>query len=343
MKIALDAMGGDFAPEEIVKGAIEATKELDVEIILVGDEASIKASINNNQQRVNIIHAPQVINMYEQPALAVRRKRQSSIVIATQLVKERQASALVSAGSTGAAMAASLLFLGRIPGIDRPAIASVLPTKKGVTVLLDSGANVDCKPHNLLQFGIMGHLYAEKILKLRQPRAGLLNVGEEETKGNETTLAAFSLLKESKLIFTGNIEGRDLFNGTADVVICDGFVGNIVLKTCEGIAGALIQMAKEEVTKSYLARVGALMAAPALRKLAKRLDYTEYGGAPLLGVNGIVIICHGRSQAKAIKNAIKLAQESAKADLVSAIRASTEGLSEGTIEKPSPNITNEPS
>ncbi|HHW44976.1 phosphate acyltransferase PlsX [Desulfofundulus thermobenzoicus] len=323
MKIAVDAMGGDHAPGEIVQGAVEAVRECGQEIVLVGDREKITAILGGKPPReIEIFHAPEAIAMGEHPAVAVRRKRQSSIVQAVKLVKEGEAQGLVSAGSTGAAMAASLLGLGRIRGIDRPAIASILPNRNGQTVLVDAGANVDCKPDNLLQFAIMGSLYAEKILGIQNPRVGLLNVGEEETKGNELTLATFPLLRDSHLHFIGNVEGRDVFAGTVDVVVCDGFVGNIVLKAGEGLAAALIHMIKEEITRSWLAKMGTVMTLPALKPFSRRLDYAEYGGAPLLGVNGVVIISHGSSSARAIKNAIKRAREAVENGLVGAIRES---------------------
>lgn len=325
MKIAVDAMGGDHAPGEIVRGAVEAAREYRQEVILVGDQEKISAELGGAPPGfIEILHAPEIIAMGEHPAVAVRRKKQSSIVQAVKLVQEGKAAAVVSAGSTGAAMAAALLGLGRIRGIDRPAIASILPRRVGTTVLLDAGANVDCKPHNLLQFGIMGSLYAEKILGVLMPRVGLLNVGEEETKGNELTLAAFPLLREARINFLGNVEGRDIFAGTVDVVVCDGFVGNIVLKAGEGLAAALIHMVKEEVSKSWLAKMGTAMAIPALKGFKRRVDYAEYGGAPLLGVNGVVIICHGSSTSRAIKNAIKRAREAVENRLVDAIRTSIE-------------------
>jgi glycerol-3-phosphate acyltransferase PlsX len=329
VKIAVDAMGGDHAPAEIVRGAVEAAREYRQEIILVGDREKILAELGQSlPDHIEVFHAPEIIAMGEQPAVAVRKKKQSSIVQAVRLVKEGSAAALVSAGSTGAAMAASLLGLGRIQGIDRPAIASILPRRGGTTVLLDAGANVDCKPHHLLQFAIMGSLYAEKILGVPRPRVGLLNVGEEETKGNELTLATFPLLRQAKINFIGNVEGRDIFAGTVDVVVCDGFVGNIVLKAGEGLAAALLGMIKEEVTRSWLAKMGTVMAIPALKCFERRIDYAEYGGAPLLGVNGVSIICHGSSTARAIKNAIKRAREAVEAGLVSAIQSSIEEIAE---------------
>jgi glycerol-3-phosphate acyltransferase PlsX len=262
--------------------------------------------------------------MDEHPASSVRKKKGSSIVQANLLVKEGSAQAVVSAGSTGAAMAASLLYLGRIKGIDRPAIASVLPTMKGGTVLLDVGANVDCKPQYLLQFAIMGNLYASKILGIIKPRVGLLNIGEEETKGNELTLAAFPLLRQSGIDFIGNVEGREVFSGDIDVIVCDGFVGNIVLKTSEGLAMALKSMIKQEISCSITAKLGILLTLPSLKRFRQRIDYTEYGGAPLLGINGISVISHGSSTAKAIKNAIRVAADAVENGLVSSIRADIE-------------------
>lgn len=321
MKIAVDAMGGDFGPGEIIKGALMAANEYKQNIILVGDEEKIRAELGGNGscELISIVHAPEIIEMGEHPAVAVRRKKNSSIVRATQLVKEGVADALVSAGSTGAAMASALLGLGRIKGIDRPAIAGMLPSEKGFTVLLDIGANVDCKPQNLLQFGVMGHLYAKRVLGVADPRVGLLSNGEEETKGSEVTLAAYPLLQNAGINFVGNVEGRDIFRGTVDVVVCDGFIGNIVLKSAEGIAGALYKTLREEINRSWMAKIGFIMAVKALLRFKKRIDYDEYGGAPLLGVNGISIVCHGSSSAKAVKNGIRVAMESVDNHLVKAI------------------------
>lgn len=328
MRIAVDAMGGDYAPREIIKGALQAVEEYKLAVVLVGDEDRLKSELGacGANGLVSIDHAPEVVDMREHPAVAVRRKKNSSIVRATQLVKNGEADALISAGSTGAAMASALLGLGRIKGIDRPAIVGVLPNEKGATVLLDVGANVDCKPHNLLQFAIMGYIYSNKILGVSNPRVGLLSNGEEETKGNETTLAAYPLLSNAGINFIGNVEGRDIFRGTVDVIVCDGFIGNIVLKAGEGLASSLFKMMKEEITKSWLAKMGTVMAEPALKGFQRRLDYAEYGGAPLLGVNGVSIICHGSSTAKAIKNAIRVARESVGNNLVEAIRDSIEGI-----------------
>ncbi|MCG9969772.1 phosphate acyltransferase PlsX [Pelotomaculum terephthalicicum JT] len=324
MKIAVDAMGGDNAPGEIVKGALQAVEEYGVAVTLVGDENQVRAELGSGEAAglVNVVHAPEVIEMKDHPAVAVRRKKNSSIVRATQLVKEGEADAVVSAGNTGASMTSALLSLGRIKGIDRPAIAVVLPSEKDFTLLLDIGANVDCKPHNLFQFGMMGHLYAHKILGVDNPRVGLLSNGEEETKGNEATLAAFPLLQKAGINFIGNVEGGEIFRGTAHVLVCDGFLGNIVLKAGEGLAESLFNIMKEEIAKSFLAKLGIVMAGAALKGFQRRIEYTEYGGAPLLGVNGVSVICHGRSTAKAIKNAIRVAMESVDNSLVDAIRDS---------------------
>lgn len=325
MKIALDAMGGDYAPREIVRGAWEACKESGLKIILVGNRDSLIDCINQLGEPcdgLEIIHAEDVINMDEAPAVAVRRKKNSSIVKSAELVRNGYAQAMVSAGSTGATMAAALLSWGRIPGIVRPAIASVLPTERGVTILLDVGANVDCKPKHLLQFALMGSLYANKILGIENPRVGLLNVGAESSKGNELTQQTYPLLKESSLNFFGNIEGRDIFQGAVDVAVCDGFVGNVVLKTGEGLADTLMKMIKKEMQQSSLAKIGATLTLPAMKNLKKRLDYSEYGGAPLLGLNGVAIVCHGSSKALAIKNALYRARESVDNGLINAINES---------------------
>lgn len=316
MKIAIDAMGGDFAPEQVVLGAVDAVKNDDsIEVVLVGDEAKIKKVLADcadwDKKRISLRHAGDVIEMDEHPGVAVRRKKDSSLVVATRLVKEGECDAVLSAGSTGAAVAAALFGLGRIPGIDRPTIATPIPNLNGLTLLLDSGANVDSKPNQMVQSAIMGAIYAEYVMGINRPRVGLLNIGEEPTKGNEQALTVYPMLKELKSInFIGNAEGRDIPKGTVDVVVCDGFVGNVVLKFGEGLAKAIFKMIKEAI-KDYgiIAKVGALMLAPALKKLRKRVDASEYGGAPLLGVNGCFIICHGSSNAKAIKSAIGVAKE----------------------------------
>lgn len=312
MKIVVDAMGGDFAPEQIVKGTIDAVREYGVAVILCGDEEKVGDLVRAEGGQglpIEIVHAPEVIGMGEPPATAVRRKKNSSIVVATRLVKEGKGDAVVSAGSTGAAMAAALFILGRIKGIDRPAIASIIPTVKGLTLLIDVGANANCTPENLYQFGMMGSIYAEKIMGIPTPKVGLLNIGEEEGKGNETVQEAYELLKNSALNFIGNVEGRDITAGKADVIVCDGFVGNVVLKFGEGLARDLLQMIKEEVKKDFLARLGAMLFFSRAKGLRRRIDHREYGGAPLLGVDGVCIIAHGSSDRVAVKNAIRVARE----------------------------------
>ncbi|MBC7105090.1 MAG: phosphate acyltransferase PlsX [Firmicutes bacterium] len=325
MRVAVDAMGGDYAPAEVVAGALAAAEELGHTVILVGEEEAVKKHVRySRHRRVEIVHAPEVVTMHEAPAGAVRRKKQSSIVRAVGLVKEGLADAAVSAGHTGATMAAALFLLGRIGNIDRPAIATVIPNATGRTVLLDVGANVDCTPQNLVQFAVMGDVYAERILRVARPRVGLLSVGGEDCKGNELTLAALPLLRQAGLNFVGNLEGHDIFAGTADVVVCDGFVGNVVLKASEGLIKTLEGLLREEVSRRIAARLGVALAWTAVRSLRRRLDYAEYGGAPLLGVNGVVVVAHGRSRARAVKNAVRLAGEASLRELVAGIRERVE-------------------
>lgn len=326
MRIAVDAMGSDFAPREIILGAVAAAKEYQHEIVLVGDEAELKRILDTTgdwqKLKISVCHASEVIEMHEHPGAAVRKKKDASVVVATSLVKQGQCDAVVSAGSTGAAVAAALFGLGRIKGIERPAIATPIPNLTGTTMLLDSGANVDSKPKNLVQSAIMGSIFAEYVLGVHNPRVGLLNIGEEETKGNEQVLATYPLLKELKTInFVGNVEGRDIPKGTVDVVVCDGFVGNVVLKFGEGLAKAIMELLKEAIKSSgFLTKAASLLILPALKKLKQKMDPAEYGGAPLLGVNGGFIICHGSSKAKDIKNAIRVAGEFAAGKVVEHIR-----------------------
>lgn len=326
MRVAVDAMGSDYAPEEIVLGAIQAATEYQCEIVLVGDQSQIKQVLDKVERweelSISIYHASETIEMHEHPGAAVRKKKDASVVVATRLVKEGFCDAIVSAGSTGAAVAAALFGLGRIQGVERPTIATPIPNVTGTTVLLDSGANVDSKPKNLVQSAIMGSIYSQYILDIKTPRVGLLNIGEEETKGNEQALATYPLLKQLQTInFIGNVEGRDIPKGTVDVVVCDGFVGNVVLKLGEGLSSAIMQLIKDAVKNSgILTKIASLMVLPALKSLKKKLDYAEYGGAPLLGVDGCFIICHGSSKAKAIKNAIRVANEFTKNKVVEHIR-----------------------
>jgi len=322
LKIAVDAMGGDYAPEEIIKGAmIAAESNPDVQLILVGQKDKIKTFLSNPLPKNVALHeASEIIAMDEHPANAVRKKKDSSIVVATRLVKQGEADAVVSAGSTGAQMAAALLGLGRIKGIERPAIVTILPTPNGGKLILDVGANMDATPEQLCQYALMGSVYAKKILGIPNPRVGLLNVGSEEGKGNELAQKTYPLLKEAPINFMGNVEGRDVPYGRADVVVCEGFAGNILLKTAEGLAGVLFEQIKEKITSNMVRKLGALVIKPGLKEIAQMMDYAEYGGAPLLGVNGISIICHGSSKDKAIFNAIRVARECVQVRLIDQIR-----------------------
>lgn len=318
MKIAVDAMGGDYAPQVVVEGVVWAARELDISIILVGDKIRIEDELSKHKWEglpISIKHASQIVGMDESPGQAIRRKRDSSIKVCFDLVKSGEASAVVSAGNSGAAMAAGIFVLKNLEGVDRPAIAVIMPTKKEPVIVLDAGGNVDCKPINLVQFAIMGSVYARYILKKDNPRVGLLSNGEEEGKGTDLTRETHEIFKDrafNYFNYIGYIEGRDIFSGDMDVVVCDGFVGNVVLKVTEGVAEALISMVKEEIKASLPAKIGYLLAKGALGKVKNKVDYAEYGGAPLLGVDGIGIISHGASNAKAIKNAIRVASECAK-------------------------------
>ena len=318
MKIAVDAMGGDYAPAVVVEGAVWAAREFDVPLILVGDKTRVEDELAKHKWQglpISVIHASQVVSMDESPGQALRKKKDSSIKVCFDLVKNGEANAVVSAGNSGAAMAAGIFVLRNLKGVDRPAIAVIIPTKKEPVVVLDAGGNVDCKPLHLVQFAVMGSVYAKYILKKNSPKIGLLSNGEEEGKGNELTRETHEILKDSSfnyLDYVGYMEGRDIFSGDLDVVVCDGFVGNVVLKVTEGVAEALISMLKKEITASLPAKFGALLAKGALEKVKKKVDYAEYGGAPLLGIDGIGIISHGASDAKAIKNAIGVACECAR-------------------------------
>ncbi len=324
VRVAVDAMGGDYAPDEVVSGAMAAVLALGVEITLVGPADRITPLLGRRASAlpIDVVDAPEVIGMDELPAMAVRRKRRSSVAVALQQVRDGRASAAVSAGNTGAAMGAALITLGRIPAIDRPAIAAILPTLgKTPAILVDVGANVDCKPKHLLQFAVMGAVYAHRVLGVSSPRVGILSNGEEVTKGNDLTIRAAELLRASGLNFVGNVEGREFFSGQADVIVCDGFVGNVVLKFGEGLALSLRQIVRDEL-RGTPGRLLGLYLAPLKRRglrLWRRLDYREYGGAPLLGVNGVCIIAHGRSNAWAIRNAIRVAAEAAQRQIVQPI------------------------
>jgi len=303
-------MGGDHAPLEVIRGAVQASQEMDLPIVLVGREELLRdelRSLGVGGGRIEVVHASEVVEMCEVPGVAIRKKKHSSIRVGLNLVAEGNASAFVSAGNSGAVMAGALYVLRKIRGIDRPAITATIPTPSGPIVLIDAGANVGCKPAHLLQFGFMGDAYAKKILGISRPRIGLVSIGEEDSKGTDLTRETGALFRRTGLNFVGNVEGRDFFIGKADVFVCDGFVGNVALKTMEGMASALGQFLKNEIEKSAMAKLGVLFAGGAIRQVKKRMDYTEYGGAPLLGVKGGVVICHGSSDAKAMKNAIQSA------------------------------------
>lgn len=327
MRIAVDAMGGDNGPAVIVEGAVAAAREYGFEIALVGDKAAVERELDRSRGSglpITVRHASQVVEMGETPSQALRRKRDSSMRVAAELVRDGEASAFISAGNTGAAMAIAMFVIGVLPGVDRPAIAVVLPNAKGRTVLLDVGANVDPRPRHLLQFAVMGHVYAKDILGLAAPRVGLLSVGEEEGKGNELTREVFKALEASTLNFVGNVEGRDIYNGDVDVVVTDGFTGNVALKVSESLVDMLVSLIRDELSHDWRAKLGALLIRPAFRRFAKRVDYNELGGAPLLGINGACIISHGASPPRAIKNAIRVAAEWVKGNVNDHIRAALE-------------------
>lgn len=313
MKIAVDAMGGDFAPAVVVEGSIHASRELDIPIILVGDRERVEAELKKHKAlgdpNISVKHASEVVGMDESPAQAIRRKKDSSLRVSFDLVKGGEANAVISAGNSGAAMAAGMFLLKKIKGVDRPAIAVTLPTMKEPAVLLDVGGNVDCRPNHLLQFAIMGEVYARNVLKKDRPRVGLLSNGEEEGKGNDLTRESNALIKRASINYIGYVEGRDIFHGDVDVVVADGFVGNVVLKLSEGLVEAVTTMLKDEIMASVPSKIGYLLSKGAFQKLKKKIDYAEYGGAPLLGIDGVCIISHGRSSPKAIKNAIFRAHE----------------------------------
>lgn len=314
-------MGGDFAPREIVKGSYLAAQEPGINIILVGLESQIKSELNKlgSAKNIRIENAPDIIKMEEHAARAVKSKPHSSISIAAQLVKENKANAMVSAGNTGAAMSAALLKIGRIKGVSRPAIAVVVPTLNKLVVLLDAGANVECKPHNIFQFAVMGKSYASKVLGVNKPTIGLLNIGKEHEKGSEFLQKSHKLL-ESIEGFVGNIEGNDIPEGKTDVVVCDGFIGNVVLKLMEGISSVFFSEVKRVVNASVSGKIGGFLITPSFKMIKNKLDSEEYGGAHLLGINGVCIIGHGNSNAKAFKNAIMVAKRAVLENIVSEIK-----------------------
>ena len=318
MKIAVDAMGGDFAPEEIVRGGVEGAIEYGIDIILVGDKKAISKCLEGcpDTSRIQIVHASEVIGMAEAPSKAIRKKKDASIIVTTKLVRDGKADALVAAGNTGAAMASCLFNIGRIPGVERPAIATLWPGINGTVILLDAGANKDCKSSFLVQFALMGDLMARVVYNMAAPKIGLLNIGEEPTKGNELLLETYKLLSELDMNFIGNVEGTDFLFSKADVVICDGFTGNMVLKTGEGVFNFVIAILKEEALKMWPDKKFPENFNEILKKAQGRLDYSEHGGAPLVGIKGNCIITHGRARAKTIKNSIKMASGFVESGLV---------------------------
>lgn len=331
MRIALDAMGGDRAPSSNVEGALAAAREWsDTEIVLVGDEAKLKTIAGDLPSNVSIRHAAEVIEADDEPVRAVRRKKDSSMVVCARMVREGEADAMISAGNTGALMASGLLVVGRIPGADRPALGQMLPTLDGKGVLvLDLGANMDAEPKHLVQYAVMASIYRTKVHGLEKPRVGLLNVGTEEGKGNTLCKEAYPLLREAPVAFVGNVEARDVLDGVCDVLVCDGFAGNIMLKSIEGTAGMLLSGMKREFTRTLPRKLAAAVLAPGLRAFRANLDYREYGGAPLFGINGIVVKGHGSSDAKAVYNAIRQTRKEIACDLAGTIAAEMKGLEIG--------------
>src|SRR5579863_2463838 len=324
--IAVDAMGGDHAPKSEVEGSIRAARSLGVGIILVGKEDVVRKELAQHDRiaglPIDIQHASEVVTMEDSAAKAVRTKRDSSIRVAARLVRDGTAQGLVSAGNTGAAMATVKMVQGMIPGVDRPALASAFPTLKGTpVVVVDVGANVDCSPRMLSQFAVMGDIYSRVIFHTHRPRVGLLSIGEEEHKGNELTRAATPLLKALPIHFIGNVEGRDIYAGETDVIVCDGFIGNVALKVSEGLVDMVYKMLRESLEATITRKIGYVLSRTAFKEFKKRVDYSEYGGAPLLGVKGVCIITHGRSNANAIKNAIRVAAEFAEGKVNERIEA----------------------
>lgn len=321
MKIVIDAMGGDFGPEVTVKGAVDAVNSLDVEIVLTGNETTINEQLGKYDKTdgITVVHCSEVIENQDKPSVALRKKKNSSMSVAFRMVKEGEADAVISAGNTGALLAGGLFILGRIKGISRPALAVPFPTPRGVSLLIDAGANADCKPQHLLDFARMGKSYMQTMQNIENPIVCLVNVGVEEEKGNELSKEAYSLLKESNIGFSGNIEARDIPEGIADVVVCDGFTGNVILKLYEGVAHTFGNTLKKELMRTTVRKLGALLVKQGLKSFKKKFDYAEHGGVPFLGVKGLVIKAHGSSNALAITNAVKQAKLSHDKQLVNHI------------------------
>ncbi|MEA4988684.1 MAG: phosphate acyltransferase PlsX [Anaerovorax sp.] len=308
MRIAIDGMGGDHAPLEIVKGCVEASKKIEHEIYIIGREDEIQNELDKytyRKEQIKVVHASDVITMEDAPVKAVRTKTDSSLVRGLNMVKNGEADLLISAGNSGAIMAGGLFILGRIPGIDRPAIATTYPILgKGMSLMVDSGANAECKPTNLLEFATMGSIYMERVFGIQKPKVGLVNIGTEESKGTTVLKGAHELLSKSRLNFIGNVEARQVPNGVCDVIVCDGFVGNVILKLTEGLAWSILQLIKKKFTQGLRSKIGALLLSNRLKEMKQEFDYSEYGGAPILGVKGVLLKIHGSSNANAVKNAI---------------------------------------
>lgn len=329
MRIGFDAMGGDHAPMETVKGAVEALEMITGTIVLFGNKALVEAELSKykyDRGRIEVVHTTEVIENDDKPVKAIKAKADASMVVGLKALRKNEVDAFVSAGNTGALLAGGLFKVGRIKGIDRPAICTIYPTMNGTSVLVDAGANAECKTRNLIEFAYMGSLYAEKILGIVQPKIGLVNIGAEETKGTQLYIDTHKHLKNTDLNFVGNVEGRDVPSGKVDVIVADGFTGNIILKLTEGVAMELVKGLKTEIVKNTLGKIGGLLLKKNLGDFKKKLDYTEYGGAPLLGINGLVVKAHGSSNAKAFKNAIKYAQIGVQTNLVQEIKTKIAGL-----------------
>ena len=330
IQIAVDAMGGDEAPGHIVDGALAAARHFDLGVTLVGPADRLEAELDRHsaadREGVRIVHADAVVEMAESPAAALRRKPNASIKVAAEVVARGEAAALFSAGHTGATVMAAYGAFGMLPGVDRPALAATIPTRRCPAVLLDVGASVECRPQHLLQFAVMGSMYARVAFAIDAPRVGLLSIGEEETKGNDLTREAHRLLKASPLTFIGNVEARDVYSGGADVIVCDGFTGNIALKVSEGLVEVIEDLLREELSSTVTMRVGSLLTSRAMRHFRKRVDYSEYGGAPLLGLAGIAIVGHGRSSAKAVRNAVAMAYRFAATRFIERVEREIEAV-----------------
>ncbi len=342
MRIAVDAMGGDAGPSVIVDGALVAARHLQVGLLLVGDAAAIEAELARHPVAslfrridVQIIDAPEYVGMSESPALALRRKPRASIKVAADAVRAGQADALFSAGHTGASVMAAHAAFGLLPGVDRPALATIIPTRRSPAVLLDAGATVGCRAPHLVQFAVMGSAYASVALGLAAPRVGLLSVGEEESKGNELTREAHRLLKDAPVNFIGNVEGRDVYSGEADVIVCDGFTGNVTLKVSEGLVETVEALLHDELAATFGGRVGYVLSRQAFRRFRRRVDYSEFGGAPLVGLNGLCIVGHGRSSAKAVANAVTMAVRAVHEDLLGRL---SHGIARLTAEVPAAHL-----